>query len=194
MAARNVEAAYALAREVYASYGVDTDAAVAKLATVPISLHCWQGDDVGGFENVRRRHSAAASPPRATTPARRARPTNCAPTSTKALSLIPGTHRFNLHAIYGEIGGQAGGPRRAAARALRRLDRLGEVARASAWTSTRPSSRTRRPPTASPCRTATRASATSGSTHGIACRHDRRGHRPARSARPASPTSGFRTA
>ena len=50
-------------------------------------------------------------------------------TPTKALSLIPGTHRFNLHAFYGEFGGQAGRPRRDRPGAFRRLDRLGEVAR-----------------------------------------------------------------
>ena len=43
--------AFSLAREQYASLGVDVDAALTTLATVPISLHCWQGDDVGGFEN-----------------------------------------------------------------------------------------------------------------------------------------------
>ncbi|MDW8234236.1 MAG: L-rhamnose isomerase, partial [Roseiflexaceae bacterium] len=46
-----IEAAYAVARERYAALGIDTEAAMATLATVSISLHCWQGDDVGGFEN-----------------------------------------------------------------------------------------------------------------------------------------------
>ena len=45
---------YELAREQYAELGVDTDAALQKLATIPISLHCWQGDDVGGFEDPDR--------------------------------------------------------------------------------------------------------------------------------------------
>ena len=56
----SVEKSYLLAREQYAEFGVDTDAALERLATIPVSLHCWQGDDVGGFENVggpdRRRH------------------------------------------------------------------------------------------------------------------------------------------
>ncbi len=47
----NLDNAYALAREIYAEIGVDTDAAMAKLKTVPVSVHCWQIDDVGGFEN-----------------------------------------------------------------------------------------------------------------------------------------------
>ncbi|PMP87525.1 MAG: L-rhamnose isomerase, partial [Chloroflexus aggregans] len=46
-----IEAAYAVARDRYAALGVDTEAALATLATVSLSLHCWQGDDVGGFEN-----------------------------------------------------------------------------------------------------------------------------------------------
>ena len=47
---RESDAAYALARQRYADLGVDTDAALRRLGTVSISLHCWQGDDVGGFE------------------------------------------------------------------------------------------------------------------------------------------------
>ena len=47
-----IQSAYAAARERYAALGVDTDAALKRLAQVPISLHCWQGDDVGGFENA----------------------------------------------------------------------------------------------------------------------------------------------
>ena len=51
---KQIRDTYALARERYASLGVDADAALAKLATIPISLHCWQGDDVGGFEATQR--------------------------------------------------------------------------------------------------------------------------------------------
>ena len=47
----SIQQSYQLAKARYAELGVDTDAAMAKLATIPISLHCWQGDDVGGFEN-----------------------------------------------------------------------------------------------------------------------------------------------
>ena len=42
---------YELAKAAYAAYGVDTDAAIAKLKNVPLSLHCWQGDDVIGFDH-----------------------------------------------------------------------------------------------------------------------------------------------
>ncbi|MGA7607748.1 MAG: L-rhamnose isomerase, partial [Anaerolineales bacterium] len=47
----NFESAYTLAKERYAALGVDTDQAIARLNKISISLHCWQGDDVGGFEN-----------------------------------------------------------------------------------------------------------------------------------------------
>ena len=82
----------------------------------------------------------------------------------KALSLIPGRHRLNLHASYAETGGQAGRAQRARAGALPRLDRLGRRTGGSAWTSTRPSSPTPRPPTASRWPIPTRRSAGSGSS------------------------------
>ena len=50
MSTKNIEQAYQLAKEQFAELGVNTDAALKKLASIPISLHCWQGDDVGGFE------------------------------------------------------------------------------------------------------------------------------------------------
>ena len=49
---QRIEQGFALAREQYAALGVDVDRALKQLAGIPISLHCWQGDDVGGFEHV----------------------------------------------------------------------------------------------------------------------------------------------
>ena len=49
-----INSAYALAKERYAALGVDTDAALARSEKVALSLHCWQGDDVGGFEDPGR--------------------------------------------------------------------------------------------------------------------------------------------
>ena len=154
---------YALARERYASLGVDTDAALRSWQASPISLHCWQGDDVGGFETPAASW-AADWPPPATTPARPARADELRADLDKAFSLIPGRHRLNLHAIYAETGGRAVDRNEMRAGALRRLDRLGEGAWASGWTSTRRSSPIPRRPTASRCRTPTRASAGSGSS------------------------------
>ena len=95
----------------------------------PISLHCWQGDDVGGIRGAGRQAGRRPCGDRQLSRARRARPTSSARDAAKALSLIPGTHRFNLHAFYGEFGDAARRPRRDRPRAFRRLDRLGEVAR-----------------------------------------------------------------
>jgi len=49
---KNIEQSYQLAKERYAQVGVDTDKALKQLTQIPISIHCWQGDDVGGFENA----------------------------------------------------------------------------------------------------------------------------------------------
>ena len=94
-----IEQAYALAKERYAALGVDTDAALQKLATIPISLHCWQGDDVGGFEDPGRGLSGGIM----TTgnyPGKARTADELRQDLDLAYSLIPGTHRLNLHAIY----------------------------------------------------------------------------------------------
>jgi len=103
---KSVEQAYKLAREQYAAIGVDTDAALRKLRTVPVSLHCWQGDDVGGFEKFGAELGGGLAatgnyPGKARTPA------ELRADAEKAFSLIPGKHRFNIHAFYGEFGGKA---------------------------------------------------------------------------------------
>jgi L-rhamnose isomerase len=103
MTADPTQAAYTLAKQRYADLGVDTDAALRQLASVAISLHCWQGDDVGGFEDPDGKLGGGLAatgnyPGKARTPDELRRD------AAKALSLIPGTHRFNLHAFYGEFG------------------------------------------------------------------------------------------
>jgi L-rhamnose isomerase len=102
---KQIRDAYALARERYAMLGVDTDAALRKLAAIPISLHCWQGDDVGGFE-------APGGPLGGGLAATGNYPgkARTAPELRQDLDvayrLIPGRHRLNLHAIYAETGGK----------------------------------------------------------------------------------------
>ncbi len=101
---KHIEAAYALAKEAYAEFGVDTDKALAELARIPVSLHCWQGDDVGGFENP----DAGLDGGLAATgnyPGKARTPDELRSDLDKAISLIPGTHRLNLHAIYADTGG-----------------------------------------------------------------------------------------
>ncbi|MCX7426585.1 MAG: L-rhamnose isomerase [Planctomycetia bacterium] len=99
-----VEKAYALAKEQYAGFGVDTDAALKRLATVPISLHCWQGDDVGGFE----RDAALSGGIMATGnyPGKARNADELRGDVEKVLSLLPGRHRLNVHAIYLENQGR----------------------------------------------------------------------------------------
>ncbi|MDE0110174.1 MAG: L-rhamnose isomerase [Bryobacterales bacterium] len=96
---------YAQAQERYAAIGVDCDAALRRLASVQISLHCWQGDDIGGFEGL----SSEVGGGLAITgnyPGRARTPSELRLDFEKAVSLIPGRHRINLHAIYAESGGQ----------------------------------------------------------------------------------------
>jgi L-rhamnose isomerase len=94
-----VTAAYQLAREQYAALGVDSEAAMARLDTIPISLNCWQGDDVHGFENPQRPLSGgiAAS---GNYPGRPRNGDELRADMELAMALIPGPCRINLHAIY----------------------------------------------------------------------------------------------
>lgn len=102
---KNLEQAYKLARERYAALGVDTDRALKTLAGISISVHCWQGDDVGGFENL----GTGLADGLAVTgnyPGKARTPDELRADFEKALSLIPGRHRFNLHACYAEMDGR----------------------------------------------------------------------------------------
>ena len=100
----NVATAYELAVERYAAAGVDTEEALRSLAAIPISLHCWQGDDVRGFESS----GGALGGGLAVTgsyPGRARTAAELRSDLDAALALIPGRHRVNLHASYGEFGG-----------------------------------------------------------------------------------------
>jgi len=103
--AKWVEKAYETARERYAELGVDTNKAIEKLSKIAISLHCWQGDDVGGFE----RGEAVSSGGLLATgayPGRARTADELRMDIDKAMSLIPGKKRLNLHAMYAETGGK----------------------------------------------------------------------------------------
>ena len=93
-----VKERYEAAREMYKSMGVDTDRALEALRGIPVSMHCWQGDDVVGFDGA-----GALSGGIQTTgdyPGRARTPEELMADMNKALSLIPGKHRINLHASY----------------------------------------------------------------------------------------------
>jgi L-rhamnose isomerase len=100
MNTRQIATAYELARERYAALGVDTEAAIGRLRAVPVSLHCWQGDDVGGFENAGGDLGGLAIT--GNYPGKARTPNELRADAAEALSLIPGRHRLNLHAFYAE--------------------------------------------------------------------------------------------
>ena len=89
---------YESAKELYAAYGVDTDAAIKKLKNVPVSLHCWQGDDVIGFD-----HDGPLTGGIQTTgnyPGKATTPEQLIADMEKAMSLCPGKFKLNVHACY----------------------------------------------------------------------------------------------
>ena len=98
--------AYTLAQESYAALGVDTEEVLRRLAATPISLHCWQGDDVGGFENAGADLAGSGLAATGNYPGKARTPEELRKDVEKALSLIPGKHRLNLHACYAELGGR----------------------------------------------------------------------------------------
>ena len=100
----NIEKAYELARERYASIGVDTEKALAKLADIHISLHCWQADDVAGFESDGDLTGGIQAT--GNYPGKARNIDELRADILKSLSLIPGSHRLNLHEIYGDFGGK----------------------------------------------------------------------------------------
>jgi L-rhamnose isomerase len=101
----DVEGAFARAKEQYAGWGVDVEAAMGRLATVAISLHCWQGDDVGGFEGSGQELGGGLAVT-GNYPGKARTPDELRSDLDKTLSLLPGTHRLNLHASYAETGGR----------------------------------------------------------------------------------------
>ena len=100
-----VEKAYEQAKEKYANLGVDADSVVEDLGRVAISLHCWQGDDVGGFESSEGL-SGGGIQATGNYPGKARTADELRADLDKAMSLIPGKHRLNLHALYAETGGK----------------------------------------------------------------------------------------
>lgn len=105
MASNQESGVYAVAREQYDGLGIDTEAALQRLAAVPVSLHCWQGDDVGGFETPDAQLSGGGIQATGNYPGKARNADELRADLEQALALIPGTHRLNLHAMYAETGG-----------------------------------------------------------------------------------------
>jgi L-rhamnose isomerase len=102
---KDIEKTYEQAKQRYAELGIDTEKAMAKLSGIAISLHCWQGDDVGGFDKAQETlgggiMATGAYPGKARTADELRKDLE------KTLSLIPGKHRLNLHAMYAETKGK----------------------------------------------------------------------------------------
>ena len=99
------ERAFALVREQYARWGVDVDAALERLRDVAISLHCWQGDDVAGFEQSGQEIGGGLAVT-GRYPGKARTGDELRSDLDKTLALVPGSHRLNLHASYAETRGQ----------------------------------------------------------------------------------------
>ena len=100
----HIENAWRIAKDYYGELGVDVEAVLSALQEIPISIHCWQGDDVVGFEH----DASGASGGILTTgnyPGRARNAAELRQDLDQAMSMIPGTKRVNLHAIYAETDG-----------------------------------------------------------------------------------------
>ena len=100
-----IQQAYEAAKARYAEIGVDTDAVLEQIAKVSLSLHCWQTDDVTGFENPDGQLSGGIQAT-GNYPGKARNIEEVRKDIEKVKSLLPGNHRLNIHAIYGDFGGQ----------------------------------------------------------------------------------------
>ncbi|MHC4792598.1 MAG: L-rhamnose isomerase [Planctomycetota bacterium] len=103
---QTIEKAYEIVKDQYAAIGVNTDKALDQLKTIPISIHCWQGDDLGGFEQVGGKELSGGIQATGNYPGKATTIDQLRSDIEKALSLIPGSHRLNLHASYLDNGGK----------------------------------------------------------------------------------------
>jgi L-rhamnose isomerase len=106
MKKESLSRAHELAVERYAEAGVDAAKAVARLKKVSLSLHCWQGDDVGGFERPDAALSGGGIQVTGNYPGKARSIAELRSDLEKVYSLLPGKHRLALHAIYGEFEGR----------------------------------------------------------------------------------------
>ncbi|OHB55468.1 MAG: L-rhamnose isomerase [Planctomycetes bacterium GWF2_50_10] len=102
---RVIQNSYAAAREQYSAMGVDTEVALKNLQKVAISLHCWQGDDVGGFEKPAALLSGGGIQATGNYPGKARSIDELRGDISKVLTFVPGRHRLNLHACYLDNGG-----------------------------------------------------------------------------------------
>jgi L-rhamnose isomerase len=101
---KKISAAYKLAHESYAELGVDTEAAIKRALQIPISLHCWQADDVRGLETPRAGLDSGGIMATGGYPGRARNGDEMRSDLDQVLKLLPGAQRLNLHAFYAETG------------------------------------------------------------------------------------------
>ena len=101
----DTKARYRSAQEIYDRLGVDTESALGRLGDISISLHCWQGDDVGGFENQRGGLEGSGIQVTGQYPGKARSLQELQADLQQAYALVPGSHRLNLHAMYGDFCG-----------------------------------------------------------------------------------------
>ena len=102
---KSIQLAYENAKTQYAALGVDTEGALKKLDQVKISLHCWQADDVAGFETPDAELGGGGIQVTGNYPGKARTIEQLKADVEKAMSLLPGKQRLNLHAIYGDFKG-----------------------------------------------------------------------------------------
>jgi len=101
-----ISKSYKIAKEQYSELGIDTDKAIASMDDVVISLHCWQADDVGGFETPDAALSGGGIQATGNYPGKARTIQQLRADLEKVLDLLPGKHRLNLHALYGDFQGK----------------------------------------------------------------------------------------
>ena len=106
MDTQHIKKAYEINRSRFADFGIDTDRAMDRLKTISLSLPCWQGDDVRGFEKTNQDLSGSGLQVTGSYPGRARTLDDLRIDLEKAFSLVPGRHRLNLHAMYGDFGDQ----------------------------------------------------------------------------------------
>lgn len=103
---KQVEEAYLEARERYSALGVDTEKAIAQMREIPVGMHCWQVDDVAGFEVKEEGLEGAGIMATGNYPGRATTPEQARADYQMVMSLVPGPLRLSLHACYAETGGK----------------------------------------------------------------------------------------
>jgi len=97
---QKINKGFACAKEAYAAYGVDVEAALAKVASIPVAMHCWQGDDVRGFDTDPSKPLTGGIQTTGNYPGRARTPEELMADIDFVLKLIPGIKKMNLHASY----------------------------------------------------------------------------------------------